>query len=103
METTTATLRRQPSSANTFGVFAGALPHQSAFQYTTLGWAGHSTQFEERVASLINSPCRVAAGKGTRLLIAHRGGSISTITLCKHGHPPLESTWKPKMRILEKE
>lgn len=59
---TTLSTRRQPPEANTVGVFAGVLPRKTAATCLTLGGAGQPTQFEKRVASLINSPCRERQG-----------------------------------------
>lgn len=84
---TTTSTRRQPLKANTVGVFAGVLPCKTVSTYITLWRAGHPTQFGERVASLINSPCRSRQGGRVGLCPPRDVARLSPHHLKSIGYP----------------
>jgi hypothetical protein len=84
---TTARQRLPPRRANTLEVFAGVLPRKTASECVTLWRAGQPTQFEERVASLINSPHRKRRGGRVVLRTPLNAARLSPHRMQTLGYP----------------
>ena len=98
-ETTTQRVRLPPPRANTLAVFAGVLPRN----YTIVVRAGHPTQFEKRVASLINSPLRSRGGWSA----AHDAAKNAARSASHHpktlGYPALGHAPTAKLHRIERQ